>query len=172
MWNWLLQGVPEQKLRAHLGSLGVTGNLALQPMYTLSGNFIFTHIRCSSRDFIFLELGFDFDLNIACVHDWFSLKINQYLIACWLEIISSGVFMNCFVLCIRWSEKQSCICKNNFQKTSHYSSWWTIKSSRKSSNPFSSCCFLVDNTPECLWVPVMNGGSHFELVICPSIHLI
>lgn len=33
------QGVPEQKLRAHLGSLGVTGNLALQPMYTLSGIF-------------------------------------------------------------------------------------------------------------------------------------
>ncbi|KAK9103923.1 hypothetical protein Sjap_021177 [Stephania japonica] len=30
-------GVPEQKLRAHLGSFGVTGNLALQPMYTLSG---------------------------------------------------------------------------------------------------------------------------------------
>ncbi|GFS44443.1 general control non-repressible 3 [Actinidia rufa] len=30
-------GVPEQKLRAHLGSLGITGNLALQPMYTLSG---------------------------------------------------------------------------------------------------------------------------------------
>lgn len=33
-----LQGVPEQKLRAHLGSFGVTGNLALQPMYTLSGS--------------------------------------------------------------------------------------------------------------------------------------
>lgn len=32
------QGVPEQKLRAHLGSFGVTGNLALQPMYTLSGD--------------------------------------------------------------------------------------------------------------------------------------
>ncbi|MQL74467.1 hypothetical protein Taro_006835 [Colocasia esculenta] len=31
------RGVPEQKLRAHLGSFGVTGNLALQPMYTLSG---------------------------------------------------------------------------------------------------------------------------------------
>ncbi|RVW14857.1 ABC transporter F family member 3 [Vitis vinifera] len=31
------KGVPEQKLRAHLGSFGVTGNLALQPMYTLSG---------------------------------------------------------------------------------------------------------------------------------------
>ncbi|KAF6136188.1 hypothetical protein GIB67_001597 [Kingdonia uniflora] len=31
------QGVPEQKLRSHLGSFGVTGNLALQPMYTLSG---------------------------------------------------------------------------------------------------------------------------------------
>ncbi|CAN6713288.1 hypothetical protein ACFX13_039155 [Malus domestica] len=30
-------GVPEQKLRSHLGSLGVSGNLALQPMYTLSG---------------------------------------------------------------------------------------------------------------------------------------
>lgn len=30
-------GVPEPKLRAHLGSFGVTGNLALQPMYTLSG---------------------------------------------------------------------------------------------------------------------------------------
>ncbi|KAH6786150.1 hypothetical protein C2S51_038605, partial [Perilla frutescens var. frutescens] len=30
-------GVPEQKLRGHLGSLGITGNLALQPMYTLSG---------------------------------------------------------------------------------------------------------------------------------------
>ncbi|KAK9190676.1 hypothetical protein WN943_019285 [Citrus x changshan-huyou] len=30
------KGVPEQKLRAHLGSFGVTGNLALQPMYTLS----------------------------------------------------------------------------------------------------------------------------------------
>lgn len=33
-----VQGVPEQKLRGHLGSLGVTGNLALQPMYTLSGS--------------------------------------------------------------------------------------------------------------------------------------
>lgn len=32
-----LQGVPEQKLRSHLGSFGVSGNLALQPMYTLSG---------------------------------------------------------------------------------------------------------------------------------------
>ncbi|GJM87492.1 hypothetical protein PR202_ga03452 [Eleusine coracana subsp. coracana] len=30
-------GVPEQKLRGHLGSFGVSGNLALQPMYTLSG---------------------------------------------------------------------------------------------------------------------------------------
>ncbi|XP_078440145.1 general control non-repressible 3 [Wolffia australiana] len=30
-------GVPEQKLRSHLGSFGVSGNLALQPMYTLSG---------------------------------------------------------------------------------------------------------------------------------------
>lgn len=30
-------GVPEQKLRAHLGSFGITGSLALQPMYTLSG---------------------------------------------------------------------------------------------------------------------------------------
>ncbi|KAK4784768.1 hypothetical protein SAY86_019136 [Trapa natans] len=30
-------GVPDQKLRAHLGSFGVSGNLALQPMYTLSG---------------------------------------------------------------------------------------------------------------------------------------
>ncbi|KAJ3695225.1 hypothetical protein LUZ60_000602 [Juncus effusus] len=30
-------GVPDQKLRAHLGSFGVTGSLALQPMYTLSG---------------------------------------------------------------------------------------------------------------------------------------
>ncbi|KAA3470257.1 ABC transporter-like protein [Gossypium australe] len=34
-------GVPEQKLRGHLGSFGVTGNLALQPMYTLSGMFSF-----------------------------------------------------------------------------------------------------------------------------------
>ncbi|XP_048230002.1 ABC transporter F family member 3 isoform X2 [Ricinus communis] len=34
-------GVPEQKLRAHLGSFGVTGNLALQPMYTLSGMFAY-----------------------------------------------------------------------------------------------------------------------------------
>ncbi|KAH9621008.1 hypothetical protein KSS87_004545 [Heliosperma pusillum] len=31
------KGVPEQKLRGHLGSFGITGNLALQPMYTLSG---------------------------------------------------------------------------------------------------------------------------------------
>eukprot|EP00249_Psilotum_nudum_P023811 c28989_g1_i1 orf=609-2861(+) len=30
-------GIPEQKLRAHLGSFGITGNMALQPMYTLSG---------------------------------------------------------------------------------------------------------------------------------------
>lgn len=30
-------GVPEQRLRAHLGSFGMSGNLALQPMYTLSG---------------------------------------------------------------------------------------------------------------------------------------
>ena len=35
---YALQGVPEQKLRSHLGSFGVTGNLALQSMYTLSGN--------------------------------------------------------------------------------------------------------------------------------------
>ena len=34
------QGVPEQKLRGHLGSFGITGNLALQPMYTLSGMFL------------------------------------------------------------------------------------------------------------------------------------
>lgn len=38
---WLCQGVPEQKLRSHLGSFGVTGNLALQPMYTLSGMAFF-----------------------------------------------------------------------------------------------------------------------------------
>lgn len=37
-WIYFLQGVPDQKLRAHLGSFGVTGSLALQPMYTLSGN--------------------------------------------------------------------------------------------------------------------------------------
>lgn len=30
-------GIMEQKLRAHLGSFGITGNLALQPMYSLSG---------------------------------------------------------------------------------------------------------------------------------------
>ena len=30
-------GVPEQELRGHLGAFGVTGALALQPMYTLSG---------------------------------------------------------------------------------------------------------------------------------------
>ena len=29
--------VPQQELRTHLGSFGVTGALALQPMYTLSG---------------------------------------------------------------------------------------------------------------------------------------
>ncbi|KAL2613889.1 hypothetical protein R1flu_025581 [Riccia fluitans] len=30
-------GVPEQRLRSHLGSFGISGNLALQAMYTLSG---------------------------------------------------------------------------------------------------------------------------------------
>ncbi|KAF8037764.1 hypothetical protein BT93_B0569 [Corymbia citriodora subsp. variegata] len=30
-------GVSKQKLQAHLGSFGVTGNLALQPMCILSG---------------------------------------------------------------------------------------------------------------------------------------
>jgi ATP-binding cassette subfamily F protein 3 len=30
-------GVPDQRLRAHLGSFGITGPLALQTMYTLSG---------------------------------------------------------------------------------------------------------------------------------------
>ncbi|KAJ7545438.1 hypothetical protein O6H91_09G119800 [Diphasiastrum complanatum] len=30
-------GIPEQKLRSHLGSFGLSGNLALQAMYTLSG---------------------------------------------------------------------------------------------------------------------------------------
>lgn len=30
-------GAVEQKLRSHLGSFGISGNLALQPMYTLSG---------------------------------------------------------------------------------------------------------------------------------------
>lgn len=29
--------VKEQELRAHLGSFGVSGPLALQPLYTLSG---------------------------------------------------------------------------------------------------------------------------------------
>ena len=36
----LFQGVLEQRLRAHLGSFGITGNLALQSMYTLSGLFL------------------------------------------------------------------------------------------------------------------------------------
>lgn len=43
-----LQGVPEQKLRAHLGSFGVTGNLALQPMYTLSG-IVFIGLCCHHK---------------------------------------------------------------------------------------------------------------------------
>ena len=34
---FLMQGIVEQKLRAHLGSFGITGNMALQPMFTLSG---------------------------------------------------------------------------------------------------------------------------------------
>lgn len=51
-----LQGVPEQKLRGHLGSFGVTGNLALQPMYTLSGTLhfninLFDHLE-DSIDFL------------------------------------------------------------------------------------------------------------------------
>lgn len=40
-----MQGVPEQKLRSHLGSFGVTGNLALQPMYTLSGIFFIPYCQ-------------------------------------------------------------------------------------------------------------------------------
>ncbi|KAE8672381.1 ABC transporter F family member 3 [Hibiscus syriacus] len=32
------KGMPEQKLRGHVGFFGVAGNLALQPMYTLSGD--------------------------------------------------------------------------------------------------------------------------------------
>ncbi|KAI3902260.1 hypothetical protein MKW92_011828 [Papaver armeniacum] len=44
--------VPEQKLRSHLGSLGVAGNLALQLMYTLSGmslsSLIFVNKLCGS----------------------------------------------------------------------------------------------------------------------------
>lgn len=42
----LLQGVPEQKLRSHLGSLGVSGSLALQPMYTLSGKHYLLSYHC------------------------------------------------------------------------------------------------------------------------------
>jgi hypothetical protein len=34
-------GVLEQRLSAHLGSIGIIGNLALQSMYTLSGLFFF-----------------------------------------------------------------------------------------------------------------------------------
>ncbi|KAI6683660.1 hypothetical protein NL676_029573 [Syzygium grande] len=33
----IVEGVQEEKLRAHLGYFGVTGNRALQPMYTLAG---------------------------------------------------------------------------------------------------------------------------------------
>lgn len=64
---FFLQGVPEQKLRSHLGSLGVTGNLALQPMYTLSGIFSFS-IFVFKIDAIvvmgldLLDLRFDFEL--------------------------------------------------------------------------------------------------------------
>lgn len=59
--------MPEQKLRAHLGSFGVTGNLALQPMYTLSGilpflsSYFIDTLYCLFNDVI--ELGFDFCLN-------------------------------------------------------------------------------------------------------------
>ncbi|XP_056175256.1 ABC transporter F family member 3-like, partial [Syzygium oleosum] len=34
---FFLQGILEPKLQAHLGSFGAVGNLALQPMCTLSG---------------------------------------------------------------------------------------------------------------------------------------
>lgn len=49
---WLFQGVLEQRLRAHLGSFGITGNLALQSMYTLSGLFL---IRCPKEFILSLE---------------------------------------------------------------------------------------------------------------------
>lgn len=57
----LLQGVPEQKLRGHLGSFGVTGNLALQPMYTLSGTL---HYKDQSVSII-SEIRYDLSLQPA-----------------------------------------------------------------------------------------------------------
>lgn len=59
--------MPEQKLRAHLGSFGVTGNLALQPMYTLSGmlpflsSYVIDTLHWLFNDLV--ELEFDFCLN-------------------------------------------------------------------------------------------------------------
>jgi ATP-binding cassette subfamily F protein 3 len=50
---------PVQKIRAHLGSMGVTGNMALQPIYTLSGGqksrVSFAHITFSSPHFLLLD---------------------------------------------------------------------------------------------------------------------
>lgn len=48
----------EQRLRSHLGSFGITGNLALQSMYTLSG-FLLLHqpsISSGARKFEVLRL--------------------------------------------------------------------------------------------------------------------
>lgn len=44
----------------------------------------------------------------------------------------SILVVNCHCWCHRWSEKQSCICKDNFQETAHYTAWWAVKSSCKS----------------------------------------
>ncbi|XWS61568.1 hypothetical protein CRYUN_Cryun07bG0136600 [Craigia yunnanensis] len=49
-------GVPEQKLCGHLGSFGVTGNLALQPMYTLSAMFTFLWPTVKSNRMPFLDV--------------------------------------------------------------------------------------------------------------------
>jgi ATP-binding cassette subfamily F protein 3 len=55
-------GVLEQRLRAHLGSFGITGSLALQSMYTLSGfsspmfsfpGFSISESAISNSDFVF-----------------------------------------------------------------------------------------------------------------------
>ncbi|XP_048137023.1 ATP-binding cassette sub-family F member 3-like [Rhodamnia argentea] len=53
------KGVPEQKLRAHWGSFGLTGNLALQPMYTLFGGqksrVAFAKITFKKPHIVFLD---------------------------------------------------------------------------------------------------------------------
>jgi len=60
---------PVQKIRSHLGSMGITGKLALQPIYTVKKFYLFIYLFYKSLKFpkIKYKLAFRWSKESSCI---------------------------------------------------------------------------------------------------------